>query len=102
MKCLDNKQRHPSRRARYDPWRQDSFQSKKADPPSPTDHTVPYGTDFLMPDFQAFHAWLPSSGPYGTNGRFAAVYAFNRIALYAFIVSVIAFSTGSRSMLEAP
>jgi hypothetical protein len=27
---------------------------------------------------------------------------FNRIALYAFIVSVIAFSTGSRSMLDAP
>ena len=27
---------------------------------------------------------------------------FSRMALYAFSVSVIAFSTGSRSMLEAP
>jgi hypothetical protein len=29
-------------------------------------------------------------------------YLFSLIALYAFIVSVIAFSTGNRSILEAP
>ena len=31
-----------------------------------------------------------------------ASYLFSLIALYAFIVSVIAFSTGNRSMLDAP
>jgi hypothetical protein len=30
------------------------------------DHTVPYGTGFSTPLFQAFHAWLPSYHPSGT------------------------------------
>ena len=30
-------------------------------------HTVPKGTDPLLRPFQAFHAWLPSSGPCGTE-----------------------------------
>jgi hypothetical protein len=32
-----------------------------------TYHTVPYGTGLIVPRFQAFHAWLPSSRPYGTE-----------------------------------
>jgi len=28
---------------------------------------VPYGTDFRLNGFQAFHAWLPSRRPSGTN-----------------------------------
>jgi len=30
-------------------------------------HTVPKGTDPLLRPFQAFHAWLPSSSPSGTE-----------------------------------
>ena len=30
------------------------------------DHTVPSGTGFSTPLFQAFHAWLPSHRPCGT------------------------------------
>jgi hypothetical protein len=39
---------------------------KTIEGPVKPDHTVPYGTRFLIPRFQAFHAWLPSSSPYGT------------------------------------
>jgi adenosylcobinamide-phosphate synthase len=35
--------------------------------PSPIGHTVPYGTGCSMPRFQAFHAWLPSIRPSGTQ-----------------------------------
>ena len=34
---------------------------------SPTNHTVPYGTGSRCRVFQAFHAWLPSRGPSGTE-----------------------------------
>jgi hypothetical protein len=39
---------------------------KTIERPRQHDHTVPYGTGFSMPRFQAFHAWLPSFHPYGT------------------------------------
>ena len=39
---------------------------------SPTDHTVPYGTGSWMPRFQAFHAWLPSFRPSGTQATMLA------------------------------
>jgi hypothetical protein len=51
--------------------------SKTLERPFQPDHTVPFlrrhpgyggqaGTGFSVPRFQAFHAWLPSCGPYGT------------------------------------
>ena len=43
--------------------------SKANGTPSSIDHTVSYGTGSSMPGFQAFHAWLPSYGPYGTKNR---------------------------------
>jgi hypothetical protein len=46
--------------------------------PSATNHTVPYGTGFSMPRFQAFHAWLPSFSPYGTNTPAHCVHAHAR------------------------
>jgi hypothetical protein len=39
---------------------------KTLERPWQPDHTVPYGTGSSVRRFQAFHAWLPSSGPYGT------------------------------------
>jgi hypothetical protein len=38
-----------------------------------TDHTVPSGTDSDVDPSQAFHAWLPSCGPYGTKVMFPYV-----------------------------
>jgi adenosylcobinamide-phosphate synthase len=42
-------------------------QAKRNDTPLPPDHTVPYGTGSSMARFQAFHAWLPSYYPSGTQ-----------------------------------
>ena len=39
---------------------------EKLERPCRPDQTVPYGTGFSMRRFQAFHARLPSPGPYGT------------------------------------
>jgi adenosylcobinamide-phosphate synthase len=36
------------------------------------DHTVPYGTGLSMPRSQAFHAWLPSYNPSGTQAAMLA------------------------------
>ncbi len=41
--------------------------SKTYEKPWPTNHTVPYGTGFSLAHFQAFHAWLPSGNPSGTE-----------------------------------
>jgi hypothetical protein len=41
--------------------------SKTIGYPGSTHHTVPYGTDFLRPGFQAFRAWLPSFCPPGAK-----------------------------------
>jgi len=46
-------------------------QAKRNDTPLPPDHTVPYGTGSSMPRFQAFHAWLPSYRPFGTQTALA-------------------------------
>jgi hypothetical protein len=46
--------------------------------------------------------WLFCVANPGRAEIFAPPYPFDLIALYAFMVSMIAFSTGSRSMLEAP
>ena len=40
---------------------------KTIERPVQPDRTVPSGTGFSMARFQAFHAWLPSFGPYGTG-----------------------------------
>ena len=40
------------------------------------DHTVPYGTGASLPLFQAFHAWLPSFRPSGTQTPMLAIRAF--------------------------
>jgi len=39
---------------------------KTLERPFQSDHTVPYGTGFSVPRFQAFHAWLPTFLPSGT------------------------------------
>ena len=41
-------------------------------------HTVPYGTGSAIPHFQAFHAWLPSTGPYGTSADAYAIWSTAR------------------------
>jgi hypothetical protein len=40
---------------------------KTMERPVQPNHTVPSGTGFPVPRFQAFHAWLPSFGPSGTS-----------------------------------
>ena len=68
----------PSRRERCDSRRRALFTVQDDAMPSATDHTVPFlrrhpgyggqdGTGFEMARSQAFHAWLPSCSPYGTN-----------------------------------
>jgi len=58
--------------------------SKTLERPFQPDHTVPYGTGFWVPRFQAFHAWLPSFRPSGTgipSYRAFAVSAFRHIGI---------------------
>jgi hypothetical protein len=58
--------------------------SKTLERPLQPDHTVPYGTGFSVPRFQAFHAWLPSFRPSGTRVRSYHAFAqspFRPIAL---------------------
>jgi hypothetical protein len=48
-------------------WLRALFAAEDNRTSSPTNHAVPYGTGSRCRVFQAFHAWLPSCGPFGTE-----------------------------------
>jgi hypothetical protein len=66
MKCLESPIENPSRRVRYDRSEKTGIVAKWRKAPNTLDRTVPYGTDHVLPIYQAFHARLPSCSPYGT------------------------------------
>jgi hypothetical protein len=59
--------RSPSRRVRYDWLARTSDCLERWTRRGATVHTVPYGTDHVCTVSQAFHAWLPSFRPSGTQ-----------------------------------
>jgi hypothetical protein len=67
MQCLVMGRHDPSRRERCDLRRHAWSTIGDNSLLSPTDHIRRGGDGLLEGTFQAFHAWLPSSGPSGTN-----------------------------------
>jgi hypothetical protein len=86
MKCLDPVQyQDPSRRERDEGFRVYRF-----------DQTVPSGTGFSVQAFQAFHAWLTSSSPFGDNMR-----ALFRTFVAYLLAGVLCLSFLGPSAIEA-